>query len=189
MSARREVGVAVLLCLAGSALVLLAAGRPWAHALVHQPPLPPVQVAPTGRALAPVLPALGLVGLAGVAALAATRRWGRIVAGVLLLGIGGAVLAVTLRTGADLGTRVRPIAVQAAGSSGARPGAVTGTGWGAVSGVGSGLLAAAGLLVVGRGRRWATMSARYDAPTAPRPRVEPATALWDALDRGDDPTR
>ncbi|MBC7375655.1 MAG: Trp biosynthesis-associated membrane protein, partial [Frankiales bacterium] len=48
-----------------------------------------------------------------------------------------------------------------------------------------------------RGRRWAALSARYDAPAA-RAEQEPDSevsasrqerALWEALDRGEDPTR
>jgi hypothetical protein len=49
------------------------------------------------------------------------------------------------------------------------------------------LLVAAGLLIVVRGRSWASMSSRYDAP-AQRPR-EGEASLWEALDRGEDPTK
>jgi hypothetical protein len=49
------------------------------------------------------------------------------------------------------------------------------------------LLTAAGLLVVVRGRSWAAMSTRYDAP-AERSRHGEAS-LWEALDRGEDPTK
>jgi uncharacterized membrane protein (TIGR02234 family) len=54
------------------------------------------------------------------------------------------------------------------------------------------LAAGAGALL--RSRRWPAMSARYDAPAAtpaaaPQPAAAPApNAVWDALDRGQDPT-
>jgi uncharacterized membrane protein (TIGR02234 family) len=56
------------------------------------------------------------------------------------------------------------------------------------------LLTAAGTLTALRGSRWPALSGRYDAAAArvPSARPEPAHAttanLWDALDRGDDPT-
>ena len=53
--------------------------------------------------------------------------------------------------------------------------------------VGSVLLAAGGLLVALRGRRWAVLSGRYDAPAARR--TAPEVSAWEALDRGEDPTR
>jgi hypothetical protein len=51
------------------------------------------------------------------------------------------------------------------------------------------VVAAGGLLTASRGRRWAAMSARYDAPAERRSgAVDPHVAQWDAIDRGDDPT-
>ncbi|HEV2088276.1 MAG TPA: Trp biosynthesis-associated membrane protein, partial [Cryptosporangiaceae bacterium] len=51
------------------------------------------------------------------------------------------------------------------------------------------LVAGAGGLGLARGRRWARMGGRYDSPAA-RPSVpsRDAAGVWDALDRGDDPT-
>jgi uncharacterized membrane protein (TIGR02234 family) len=64
--------------------------------------------------------------------------------------------------------------------------------------VAAGLLgAAAGLLVVARGRQWPGMGRRYErsgsSPTAPSPAraqtdEDRAQAAWQALDRGEDPT-
>jgi uncharacterized membrane protein (TIGR02234 family) len=63
-------------------------------------------------------------------------------------------------------------------------------------GIGYGaLVLASGAMALTRGRRWAAMGARYDAPTgretigAKTGPDAPPTAMWDALDRGDDPTR
>ena len=195
-TARRELTVAVLLCLLGAVLVLVAAGRTWVAVQVLGGALTDDRTARvTGRLLLPGLGALGLVGLAGVVALAATRRWGRVGVGLLLLATGAGISALVLT--ADL----VPAALVSIGSPG---GGLTGqpatTGWPYVSVAGGLLLAAAGALVALRGRRWAALSQRYDAPAV---RAESAAegagavpdgpkaerALWDALDRGEDPTR
>ncbi|WP_162795411.1 Trp biosynthesis-associated membrane protein, partial [Nonomuraea lactucae] len=61
--------------------------------------------------------------------------------------------------------------------------------WPALSGLGAALMAAAGVIAVVRGGRWAGMSDRYERDAAGRrPRATGDRALWDALDRGDDPT-
>jgi len=57
--------------------------------------------------------------------------------------------------------------------------------------------AVAGAMVAGRGRQWAALSRRYEPPAgggAPAQEQDlrpPAGGpeLWDALDRGEDPTR
>ena len=182
----RELGAAVLLCLVGAFLVLVGAGRDWAVVDVAGTGLlPSRRVGVAGSDLAGGVRALGLVGLAGVVALAATRRWGRVVVGVLLALVGLGVLALV--AGTDLAAEaVRSVPVAQAGgpAEGVRP-----TGWRAVTGAGGLLLAAAGALVAVRGRRWAGLGRRYDAPAA-RPAAVPTgpAQLWDALDRGEDPT-
>ena len=82
LPARRELRLALLLVLAGAALVLLAAGRTWVDlALPQPPPLPPEVERRTGGQVVSALSPLGLLGLAGVAALAATRGAGRVLLG------------------------------------------------------------------------------------------------------------
>ncbi|MDT7539226.1 MAG: hypothetical protein QOI82_2811, partial [Actinomycetota bacterium] len=99
MTSRRELVASVLLCMLGSALVLLAVSRPWiAHSLPAEAPLPPKRFEVPGAHLAPGARALALVGLAGVAAVPATRRLGRIVVGALLIAAGAGVAAVIVRT-------------------------------------------------------------------------------------------
>jgi uncharacterized membrane protein (TIGR02234 family) len=65
-------------------------------------------------------------------------------------------------------------------------------GWPLATVLGGLLVAAAGGLTLARGRDWPGMGARYDRPSgSARPgsaRPETEAALWDALDRGDDPT-
>jgi uncharacterized membrane protein (TIGR02234 family) len=187
--ARRELAVGVGLCLAGAALVLLAAGRPWLRGVVDPgAPLAPETVALAGSDVAPGTPALGLLGLAGVAALLATRRTGRVAVGVLLALAGAALVA--LAVGAASGDRV---AALASARNAATVTTAAGTAWPWAAAAGGVLVAGAGVLAAVRGRSWAALSARYDAPgatapaRAPRPR-DPDAAAWDALDRGEDPT-
>ena len=195
---RAEVGLAVLLCLLGAFVLLVAAGRSWA--VVELPGtglLPARAIGVPGSALVPGLQALGLVGLAGVVAVAATRGWGRIVVGAVLLVVGGGVLALTAGLLSDLTTAALDTAVvrDAGGTSqGVSQGTVAGTGWPILAALGGLLLAAAGLLVAARGRRWAALSRRYDAPATRTQTPPPASGpvaereLWEALDRGEDPT-
>jgi uncharacterized membrane protein (TIGR02234 family) len=186
VTARRELQAAVGLLLAGSAVVLLAASRPWGAAVVDQGARLPVRhVQVTGDDLAAGLRALGLVALAGVVALVATKAWGRLLVGALVLGSGLGVVGLALAAGGATAVRDHLPADVEAGT--VRD--VTTTGWPAGAGLGGALVAASGALVLLRGRRWATLSSAYRPPAARAP--EPPTtdkAVWDALDRGEDPT-
>jgi hypothetical protein len=168
MTARRELRVAVLLCLVGSALVLFALSRTWYSVVDSQQlTIDAVRTAVKGTKVVSGAAALGYVGLAGVVALAATKRWGRVVVGVLVLAAGvGIVVDVA----------------QASVPSGA-------SGWAMLTVTGGVVLALSGVLVAARGRTWAALSSSYEAP-AVRAEEPPATdkAVWDALDRGEDPT-
>ena len=183
MTQRRELAVAAGLCLAGAGLVLLALSRSWLTLhLGAAAPLPSRTATIPGSHLVPGAQALGLLGLTGVAALPATRRIGRVLVGLVLAAAGaGAVVAVVRALVDPVAAAVRSGQVDAptAARSGLGP-------WPWVALLGGLLIAAAGLLAVIRGRSWSELSARYDAPTAPRPAKEPS--LWEALDRGEDPT-
>jgi uncharacterized membrane protein (TIGR02234 family) len=210
VAARRGLLVAALLCAAGAGLVILAAGRRWAGVEVVGAGTPIVRVL-TGRELAGPAAALGWAGLGGLAALLAVRGRARIAVGAALAAFGagacydsvaGMGRAHVLSVAADKSTLSAFLATDV--HTGA---------WWAVSVAGGALLVASGLWTVVRGGRWPGMSARYDAargvrsatpdgpkterphtgaaaaPDAPRP---PAPAdpsrLWQALDRGEDPT-
>ena len=189
--ARREIGLAVLLCLVGAFLVLVAAGRAWIELVVTSPLVDDRTLGVTGAELSPGVRALGLVGLAGVVAIAATRRTGRVVVGVLLLLVGVGVVALSVGVLGDAVVRAQDtLTVQEAG--GALSDDSRGTVWPYACAAGGLLLAAAGALVAARGRRWAALSQRYDAPAA-REQAPPTPEraereLWESLDRGEDPT-
>ena len=191
---RREPLLAGLLCLVGAFLVLVAAGRAWVSVdVIGSALLPDRQVAVGGSDLSPGLPALGLVGLAGVLALAATRGRGRLLVGLLLLAVGVATVVAVLRLELDPlrlgGLALISDPVREAG--GAEGESFDVTGWSRVAALGGVLVALAGLLVAVRGRRWAALGRRYEPPAAPEPPREGPAAerdLWEALDRGEDPT-
>jgi hypothetical protein len=161
----RDRTVAVAACVIGAGLALFAVSRTWTEVVSVRPaPLPPVHELKTGSALYPWLPALGLVALAGAGALLATRGLVRAAVGVLLLLCGFGLIA---------------------GAAGHFPG-----GWPVATALGGLLVAGAGGLALVRGRRWPALGARYDRPAGAAARAPQSGAeVWDALDRGDDPTR
>jgi uncharacterized membrane protein (TIGR02234 family) len=175
----------VLLCLVGAFVVLIAAGRTWASVEVPAGPLADARTdTHTGTDLVPGLPALGLVGLAGVVALAATRRTGRRLVGAVLLITGGGVVAVALHAfGSTLG-ETWP----------GQPGSAVAdlTVWPLLTAAGGVLLFSAGALTVPYGGSWPELGQRYDAPggapAAAAPHEPTERGLWEALDRGEDPT-
>jgi uncharacterized membrane protein (TIGR02234 family) len=184
---RRELLGAVLGCLAAAAVVLLAVGRPWVRAASAGGSLvTAVTIELPGRTLRPGVAALGLVALAAAVAVPATRGVARALVGavVVVAGLGIVVLSAdVLRDSAGAAAATDEVR-RTAGV------ATTGaTAWPTVAAVAGGCVAVCGIGVLVRGRRWPGMSARYDAPQTRRARTaDPDTALWEALDRGDDPT-
>ncbi|MFG1923788.1 Trp biosynthesis-associated membrane protein [Cryptosporangium sp. NPDC048952] len=158
----------------GGAVAYFATGRVWESTTVERAaPLLPETVRTTGSDLVPWASAAALVGIAGGLALLATRGRGRFAVACLvaLAGLGAAAGGVRGLVGD------------------------TTFGWPLLSVAGGALVLGAGVVALARGKRWAAMGARYDAPAA---RAEahaatgpdaPPTALWDAMDQGDDPTR
>jgi uncharacterized membrane protein (TIGR02234 family) len=190
---RRELAVAITGCVLGAALVLVASGRAWVHFSVVQPPLPAVHGVATGHRVAGALTSLGLVVLAAAVALIATRQLSRQLAGVLVIAVGALTLVLGLRVVTDPRGSIAGVVTTATGRVGAHASNVSVSAWPWVAFVGGLVAALVGVLTVLRGRRWPAMGRRYDAATAtapassrPVPRDE--TSMWDALDRGDDPT-
>lgn len=186
MNLRRELATAVVVGAGGAALALFAAGRTWAVEVVARPaPLPDERTVRDGGDLLPWLPALGWVALAGAVALVALRgRWRRALGGLL--------------TAAGAGM------VAGAGWAAADPSlALT---WPLLGVLGGAAVATAGALAAWRSARWPAMGARYERPrghggAGARPgraagadsgtdhdRQSTPEEIWDALDRGEDPT-
>jgi len=173
--------------LLGSGLVLVAVARTWvSYDVAALAPLPGRRIEVRGTALAPGLAALGWLGLAAVAALAATRGWGRQLVGLVLAACGVGVIAMTAAVLADPAAAVRDASPE--GAPDRFPVSLGGGPWGVVGG--GVLLLLAGLVITARGRRWSGMGARYDAPgpESSAPVAATEAQVWQALDRGEDPT-
>ncbi|WP_432829262.1 Trp biosynthesis-associated membrane protein [Dactylosporangium sp. CA-092794] len=170
LSGRRGLAITAVACAAGAALVLIAATRSWQDVVTARPaPLAPTVEHRTGADIAPWLPALGVVALAGAGALFATRAAARLVVGILLLLSGAGVVVAALLTLGD----------------------GAGVAWPLLCVLGGLLVLGAGAVTVRAGRSWPGMGARYERPAAPAKRPDRPVSqaeLWDALDRGEDPT-
>ena len=162
MSPGRELTAAALLCGGGAALALLAAGQPWAD--------PPGSLGgdgssgATGAALAPIVPAASVGALTSLGAVVATRGRGRIAVGALLALLGLAVAAGAATAGGDVGG---------------------GEFWRFLAVAGGVSQAAAGAWTAVRGGPWPGLGARRH-PAAHDERQR--GGMWEALDRGEDPT-
>lgn len=184
---------AAVMCLIGAGLLLWALGRTWVRLEdVSGLTIRGVSDEVSGRDVATGALACAFVGLAAVVALIATRAWGRVLVGVLVVaaGVGALVDLVPLLSNDTLGRRVfRSLAQCDAGGCSAR-GSVkpTFSGWAWVAVCGAVLMVLAGAFVALRGRSWAGLSSSYEAPSAPPEASVTDKGVWDALDRGEDPT-
>ena len=163
MSSRREYALALALLALGAFLLLIALSKSWsvADAALLDGVTPSRARAVSGASVAPAAAAAAWIAFAGIAGVIATRAWGRVLVGVVLLlsAAAGAVSVVDAWT-----TPWAPIALAGLAAAGA-----------------------AGLLAVVHGRRWPALGTRYERT----PAVDGAAderAVWDALDRGEDPT-
>ena len=189
---RRELALALLLDLIGAGAVLLIAPRHWQSVTLERAGRPPVTLAVTGRTLDGAPTALAVAALAAVVALLATRGLLRRVIGLALAAVGVVVLwrslagasAVSAAHARDLVAARHPASVDGAVRIAVH------SGWAWASAVAAAAVLAAGLLVTLRGHRWQGMSARYEAPAVDdeTARARADLSMWNALDRGDDPT-
>lgn len=197
---RRERAFAIGLCVLASSGALVCAGRTWAVGTVAAlPPLPARELVLTGTQAGAPTSGLAVLGLAGAVAVVAARGWPRVAVGVVLLLAGGTLAVVG--AGFDAGSGFA--------AQGMFPTQVRRTGWPLLAAACGAGLAVAGLLVVVRGRGWSTLSRRYESPAARTQDAPPAVTrqtgqaegqaevpegarsereLWEALDRGEDPT-
>ncbi|MFD0632867.1 Trp biosynthesis-associated membrane protein [Catenulispora yoronensis] len=187
---RRELTITVLLALLGGAVAWIAAGRVWATGRAGIAP-DTVAVSATGSSLSAAVSTLGLTAIAGALALLATQRLARRLVGVLLVAVGVGVVVSAL--GARGATHAAHVLGEKAAAKGLSSGAVPAhmAAWWLLAVLGAVPVVLAGLAAVVRGSAWPGMSSRYEnaAPKAARP-VDAGSSkdLWDALDRGEDPT-
>ena len=193
---------ALLLDLVGAGGVLLVSMRHWQTIRTPQPTRTDV-LSVTGRTVDSASTALGLVALAGVVAVLATHGLARrLVGAVLALAGAGLVWRAVVSASAVGVRRARSLVEQkhrTVDASGVLPHVLTHPAWPVLSAAGGVLVLVAGALIACRGHRWQVMSTRYEPPVdgaasqdgadAEQQRARAATALWSALDRGEDPTR
>jgi uncharacterized membrane protein (TIGR02234 family) len=150
--------------------------------------MPAIPVHVDGTDAVPLVGALGLVILAGAAVVVATAGLGRRLAGAAVAAAGIACCWLTLAAGSEISSALADQLVGAAG--GTQPPMYSDAWsvwrWLALTGALGSVLT--GLVIVRFGPVWPSMGARYDAPSAPRPRDDSTPDLWRALDAGEDPT-
>ncbi len=188
--------LSALVALAGAGLLVVAAGRPWVTRIVTDVP-GVAQVEAAGDRVAPAAPALALVAAAAAVAVLVTGRVGRRVAAVVLLlaGIGALVAVAGVLLGpADAVAGAVATTTGRAGPVAGPPPTVTAWVWCALTA--ALLVVGAGLTAVLRAGSWPAPGRRFEAAPsgaagaagAP-PAADDAIGAWDALSRGDDPTR
>ncbi|MEU4803237.1 Trp biosynthesis-associated membrane protein [Actinosynnema sp. NPDC023587] len=116
-----------------------------------------------GEDVVPALPPLALLCLAAIAAVVALGGWARRALGVVVLAAGGAAVWLAV----------------------ADAGALPGRGAALLGGV---LVLGAGAVLVVRGSAMPRLGGGYQTPGAARRGADPERELWNALERGDDPT-
>lgn len=184
---------ALLLAVLGAGLLLVALGRTWAEAEgVSGLTIGTLVDRVSGQDLARGAQACAYAGLAAGVALVALRGWGRVAVGVLLIGVAVGALADLgpLLTSSGLTERAQEALSRCdetgCSAQGTMPPRLSAWPW--VASAGAALVLVAGGLTVLRGRRWSGLGSSYDAPGAAPEAPVTDKAVWDALDRGDDPT-
>jgi uncharacterized membrane protein (TIGR02234 family) len=154
---------------AGAILVLIACSMTWS--VVTVPMLddadgPVRSESLAGSTLAPLAAAAAWVALAAVLAVLATRSWGRVAVGVVVLAAGVLVIFSSVSGGLDSNSNL----------------------WWVLAVAGGVAIGCAGGSIVGQGRRWPGLGRRYEAPAGSRATPSRQVTPWDAIDHGQDPT-
>lgn len=180
----------LLLTALGAVLVLTSVGRTWAEGSLPGK----MAVSVTGSAVSGLPTGLTLAVMAAAVAVFAVRGVGRIAVGALAV-LAGAGVALASALGASDTAALDAEAARKLALVSAQAELPSHTAWPWVAVAGGVLLTLAGLVTVRSGRGWPAMGARYEAPAGkgqgarkqPKPAGTPAE-LWQALDRGEDPT-
>jgi len=199
VTARRQFGAAIVACVAGAGLVLLALRQGWARVDYTAPrPLPSGSIPVSGQDLLPAASALALAALACMAAVIATRGVARRIAGVAMAGLGAWIAVLASEPVHDASVLAAASGQAAAGGFAGSPGGNSAISGGVPSGgglpaigqasrvvltsgpwraavlIGAVAVIAAGLAAAWRGPRWAVMSARFDQSVPARPQGGPS---------------
>lgn len=175
----------VLLAILALAIVLLGVTRTWVTGTVRDAVLADSDVSVSGTSAAPAVLATALVGAAAIVAALTTGRIARFVAGVLAVLSGLVAIGATIIVLIDPAAAVRGRAAAITGHTGGVQVSAHLSFWPWVTLAGGVLLAVTGVLSLVGARRWAGLSAHYDAPGVARRRT---VSDWDKLSQGEDPT-
>jgi hypothetical protein len=180
VTGRRGLPTCILATAASAGAVLLAAGRTWGSATVTATGGTRQHVAVSGHDVLPSLTALGVALLVLAVAIVAARGVLRSLVGLVVVVVGGALLAMAATSADDIAAALRGEAFAVTG-----PVPSSTSGWAVLVAVAGAVAVVAGAVTVLRGRGWPGLGSRYDAPVR---RPEGEASVWEALDRGDDPT-
>lgn len=194
MTTRRFYAMTLLVMGLGGLGAVVAYGATWVTATVPVfagEPTPTRIVELTGSMLIPFGSAAGWVGLASMAGVIATRSWGRVGIGIIAALAGAAAgvpaLAFLLSRGPLVNSALK----------GDEALSVQGNAWWLIAALSGLAVMVSGLLTARFGRSWSAMSPRYERERSDQPggsqdgrRQDRSGSLqmWDALDRGEDPT-
>jgi uncharacterized membrane protein (TIGR02234 family) len=158
-------------------------------------PLPDLSVGLTGRTLQAAVPGLAVVALAGVVALLATRGVARRIVGAVIALAGVALALAAGEAGSVSSDEARRLLADTRTGMVLDPTAPVRLAsqhvWPVLAIVGAVLVVAGGVLAASGWTAGGGLGRRYEAPTtatAPPASGESDLALWQRLDRGDDPT-
>lgn len=182
-------------CAAGGALILVAQAVTWATAAIARPTGGVQDVSVAGHEVSGGLPAVGWALIVLALALLAARGVLRQVVGAVVALVGAVAVALAVTAPG----RVDAALVKAAYLPPAHPVHAGAGGWWVVAALGGVLAVLAGGDALVRGTRWGGLGARYDSPagaeavatddaTPATPITADEGAVWQALDRGEDPT-
>lgn len=184
MTRARAYGLTLVLLLVGGVALLFAATRTWVYAVSGAPGLPGVELEISGGTALPVISGVGLLLLAGVAGVIATRKTVRVMVGLILLVAAAVALEASVSFGLDRVEAANEVAARAAGVVTE----VTATGWWWLATLGGGAGVVAGALTVAFGHAWPSLGSRYQRDDAATTAPTTSAQMWDAMDRGEDPT-
>ena len=152
---------------AGALMVLIAGSMTWS--VVTVPMLddaggPVRNESLSGSNLAPLAAAAAWVALAAVLAVLATKSWGRVAVGVVVLAAGVLIIFSSVSGGIDSNSNL----------------------WWVLAVAGGVAIGCAGGAILQRGRRWPGLGRRYEAPEGSNVLAVRQMMPWDAIDRGQE---
>lgn len=184
MTRARAYGLTLVLLLLGAVGLLWSASRTWVYATTGAPGLPGVEVEVSGATVLPLISGVGLLLLAGIAGVIATAKVLRVIVGLVLLVAAVVALEAAVSFGLDRTESAAQVAQAALGQASD----VTATGWWWLAAVGAGFGVVASALTVALGNSWPSLGSRYKRDDRAGATPTTSAQMWDALDRGEDPT-